>query len=167
VVIWITGRSGAGKTTLAKRIQKQTGGVLLDGDELRNLFCQKLFSEKAIKEHLLRMTQIGRLLESQGFTVIIACISPFRVYREMLQSMFIECLEIYLPGGTMWEGTTYEEPLGITTFDKAYDELWNIPSKRYKKFKNAVKEKIWETAQGEVLEEIHTYLKELPKNENN
>ena len=108
-VFWITGRKGSGKTTLAKKLAKHVSGIILDGDKVRAEFLQEGFSFKDRKLHQERMAAFARILEKQGFTVIIACISPDRDVRHMLQGTFKDCIEIQMPFGDMWEGTTYEE----------------------------------------------------------
>lgn len=81
-VYWLTGLSGAGKTTLANamaqhlRTQGQAGCVL-DGDALRAGMCRDLgFSEADHAENMRRTAELARLLTSQGITVIAALISP-------------------------------------------------------------------------------------------
>jgi len=111
MVYWITGRSGAGKTSLAKEIALRENAVILDGDEIRKLFGPGGFTPRDRFEHLIRMSKFAILLERQGFTVVIACISPDRAERKFFQSGFRACKEVYIPGGTMWPGTKYEEPL--------------------------------------------------------
>jgi hypothetical protein len=49
------------------------------------------------------------MLEDMGITPIIACVSPVKEVRARLQATFKECIEIQLPFGELWEGTTYEE----------------------------------------------------------
>ena len=109
MVYWITGRRHSGKTTLAHKLAKQIkGGVVLDGDEFRQMFPED-FSKMGRFRNQRRMAKIARLLQAQGFTPIIACVSPSKVMRKALQSYIENCIEIQLPFGELWEGTTYEE----------------------------------------------------------
>jgi len=105
-VIWVTGLSGAGKTTLAEeliqRLQEcELQPILLDGDILRNLLqvsgnVPNSHSRKARIKLALKYAQMCRLLSDQGFTVVIATISMFdEVYawnRENITNYF----EVYL-----------------------------------------------------------------------
>ena len=93
-MIWITGLPAAGKTTLARRMQAtlQAQGVpvvLLDGDDLRRTVNADLgYSEDARHENVRRIGEIARVLLAQSFTVVMACISPFRAQREALRQTF-------------------------------------------------------------------------------
>ena len=105
-VIWITGLSGAGKTTVAAALDqclKERGliPILLDGDILRNLFKStdeigKTYNREARIKLALKYAHLCKTLSSQGFTVIIATISMYdKVYawnRANLPNYF----EIYL-----------------------------------------------------------------------
>lgn len=109
MVYWITGRRHSGKTTLAYKLAKQIkGGIVLDGDDFRRLFPED-FSKMGRFRNQRRMAQMAQLLQSQGFTPIIACVSPNKNMRKCLQSIIGNCVEIQLPFGELWEGTTYEE----------------------------------------------------------
>jgi len=109
VVYWITGRKNSGKTTLAYRIATQINGIVVDGDEVRNVFPTG-YSDEERRENILRIAKIAKIFENQGRTVVVACVSPKRGWREEAQAMFDECLEICLPFGELWEGTEFEEP---------------------------------------------------------
>jgi len=107
MVYWITGRARSGKTTKAKELAKLHNGILLDGDEFRQYFDTG-FSDNERLEHIMRMAKVAAILEKQGFVVIVACISPKKEWRKQAQALFMECEEIVMPGGFMWEGTEYD-----------------------------------------------------------
>jgi adenylylsulfate kinase-like enzyme len=114
MIYFITGRAGAGKTTLAKKISSKINAVLLDGDDFRETFPMG-FSEVEREAHILHMAKIAALLERQGRDVIIAAIMPKRIWREAARSLCEKTLLIYLPGGKMWDEKEphfieYEEP---------------------------------------------------------
>ena len=81
-LIWLTGLSGAGKTTLAVRLEhylfcKDYKVFILDGDNVRNGLCNDLgFSEDDRKENLRRVAEVARLMLQAGLIVICAFISP-------------------------------------------------------------------------------------------
>jgi adenylylsulfate kinase-like enzyme len=110
VVYWITGRKNSGKTTLAYRLKAQIpDSVVLDGDEFREYFPAG-FEYGAREKNVMRIAKVAAILEKQGTTVIIACVSPYKVLREEAQALFKECIEICMPFGELWEGTEFEEP---------------------------------------------------------
>lgn len=108
MVVWITGRSGAGKTTLAKRLQLWYGGIVLDGEDVRHYFPTD-FSDRGLCKNYHNLTRIARILETQGFIVYIAVVSRSRETRKYFQFYFDNCIEIYVSGGTAWRDI-YEEP---------------------------------------------------------
>ena len=110
MIYWITGRSGSGKTTLAHKMQKQiSDSIILDGDEIREKYKIKTYTDDDRIANLSYITAKAKVLEMKGITPIIACISPIKKERKYFQSQFKNCLEIQLPFGCMWKGTIYEE----------------------------------------------------------
>lgn len=91
--IWLTGLSGAGKTTISyqlHRIFKENNipSYVLDGDVLRNGINSDLgFSEEDRRENIRRVSHIAKLLMNAGITPIISLISPFKRDRELAQSI--------------------------------------------------------------------------------
>jgi adenylyl-sulfate kinase len=87
-VLWLTGLSGAGKSTVALALQDQLTALghhsaLLDGDALRDGLCQDLgFGDAARSENIRRAAEVARLMTDAGLIVIAAFISPFRRDRD-------------------------------------------------------------------------------------
>ena len=114
MVIWITGRKGSLKTTtanvLASKYRKEGKAVLiLDGDNVRDHFpCG--FSDRERRNNIMRIAHIAAIAEAQDITVICALISPKKRWRQEARKLFKESRLMYLDGGTLWKGTTYEEP---------------------------------------------------------
>lgn len=104
--IWITGLSGAGKTTLAieiaARMRKQGKQViLLDGDKLREALGttasnKKNYSREERLALAMQYSRLCRLISEQGYTVIIATISLFKEVHKWNHTNLSEYVEIYL-----------------------------------------------------------------------
>ena len=100
-VIWFTGLSGAGKTTLAEKLAaylkaKGEKCELLDGDTVRNIFPQTGFTKKERDEHVKRMGFLASMLERNGVTVLASFISPYRESRDFVRKMCRNFVEVYV-----------------------------------------------------------------------
>ena len=100
-VIWFTGLSGAGKTTLAEKLaaylkEKGEKCELLDGDTVRNIFPQTGFTKKERDEHVKRMGFLASMLERNGVTVLASFISPYRESRDFVRKMCRNFVEVYV-----------------------------------------------------------------------
>jgi adenylyl-sulfate kinase len=93
LVIWLTGLSGAGKTTVATELERQLflagrHTYLLDGDILRRGLCSDLgFTPEARRENIRRAGELTALFADAGVIVVAAFISPFRADRERVRGM--------------------------------------------------------------------------------
>jgi bifunctional enzyme CysN/CysC len=91
-VVWMTGLSGSGKSTIANLLEKRlhVDGVhtyLLDGDNIRHGLNHDLgFTEADRIENIRRVAEVARLMVNAGLVVIVAFISPFRAERELARS---------------------------------------------------------------------------------
>ena len=89
-VLWMTGLSGSGKSTIAHRLEREllmSGHrvFVLDGDTLRTGLCADLdFSREARQENLRRAGEVAKVLRESGMLVIASFISPFRSERDTL-----------------------------------------------------------------------------------
>ena len=103
-VLWFTGLSGAGKSTIANLVEKRLVALgkhtfLLDGDNVRHGLNRDLgFTEPDRIENIRRVGEVARLLADAGLVVLTAFISPFRAEREMVRAMLPddEFIEIFI-----------------------------------------------------------------------
>ncbi|MDE2146470.1 MAG: sulfate adenylyltransferase subunit CysN [Burkholderiales bacterium] len=92
-VVWLTGLSGAGKSTIANLLEKQLLALgrhsyLLDGDNVRHGLNRDLgFTDEDRVENIRRVAEVARLMVDAGLIVITAFISPFRAEREMARAL--------------------------------------------------------------------------------
>jgi bifunctional enzyme CysN/CysC len=104
VVLWLTGISGAGKSTIANLVERQLARMnrhtfLLDGDNVRHGLNKDLgFTDADRVENIRRIGEVAKLMTDAGLVVITAFISPFRAEREMVRQMMApgEFVEIHI-----------------------------------------------------------------------
>ncbi|GLR76578.1 adenylyl-sulfate kinase [Aliivibrio sifiae] len=103
-VLWFTGLSGAGKSTIAgaleiKLVELGYHTYLLDGDNVRHGLCQDLgFSDHDRQENIRRIGELAKLMADAGLIVLSAFISPHRAEREMVRNLLPnnEFLEVFV-----------------------------------------------------------------------
>lgn len=92
-VIWMTGLSGSGKSTIANLVEKKLTELgkhtyLLDGDNVRHGLCGDLgFGDKDRVENIRRISEVSRLFVDSGTIVITAFISPFQADRDFCRAL--------------------------------------------------------------------------------
>ncbi|SOY72274.1 sulfate adenylyltransferase subunit CysN [Cupriavidus taiwanensis] len=92
-IVWFTGLSGAGKSTIANLVEKRLHALghhtyLLDGDNVRHGLNKDLgFSEADRIENIRRVAEVARLMLDAGLIVLVSFISPFRSEREMARAL--------------------------------------------------------------------------------
>ena len=103
-VLWFTGLSGAGKSTIANLVEKKLVRMnrhtfLLDGDNVRHGLNKDLgFTDADRVENIRRVGEVAKLMTDAGLIVVTAFISPFRSEREMVRQMMKpgEFIEIFI-----------------------------------------------------------------------
>ena len=103
-VLWFTGLSGAGKSTIANLVEKKLFGMgrhtyLLDGDNIRHGLNRDLgFTDADRVENIRRVGEVARLMTDAGLIVLVSFISPFRSERQLARSLLGtgEFFEIYV-----------------------------------------------------------------------
>ena len=103
-VVWFTGLSGSGKSTIAVALEKKLleeglRAYLLDGDTIRTGLNKDLtFSDDDRRENIRRIGEVCKILNDSGLIVIVALISPFKADRQMVKSLLPvgEFIEVYV-----------------------------------------------------------------------
>jgi bifunctional enzyme CysN/CysC len=95
-VLWLTGLSGAGKSTIANLVEKRLHALgkhtyLLDGDNVRHGLNRDLgFTDADRVENIRRVAEVSKLMADAGLIVLVSFISPFRAERRMARRLFDE-----------------------------------------------------------------------------
>ncbi|MDR3462255.1 MAG: sulfate adenylyltransferase subunit CysN [Beijerinckiaceae bacterium] len=103
-IVWFTGLSGAGKSTIANRVEAKLNAagvhtIMLDGDNIRHGLNKDLgFSQADRLENIRRVAEVARLMADAGLIVLCSFISPFREERQMAReiSEIGEFVEVYV-----------------------------------------------------------------------
>lgn len=101
-VLWFTGLSGAGKTTIAKQVynylvNKEIKVELLDGDEIRSSLSSDLGFSRADRDlQVQRISWVANLLSRNNVVVLVSAISPYRQAREKAISLLARGVEVFV-----------------------------------------------------------------------
>ena len=103
-VVWFTGLSGAGKSTIANLVEKRLHAegrhtYLLDGDNVRHGLNRDLgFTEADRVENIRRVAEVSKLMVDAGLIVLVSFISPFRAERQMARELMAdgEFIEVFV-----------------------------------------------------------------------
>ena len=119
VIIWFTGLSGAGKSTIANIVEQRLHGadhhtMLLDGDNVRHGLNRDLgFTEADRVENIRRVGEVAKLMLESGLIVICSFISPYRAERDMVRALVAsdEFIEVFID--TPIEECMQRDPKGL------------------------------------------------------
>jgi bifunctional enzyme CysN/CysC len=118
-VLWFTGLSGAGKSTIAKLLEQQLHlrgrhTYMLDGDNIRQGLNRDLgFTEADRVENIRRVGEVAKLMADAGLIVLCAFISPFRAEREMVRELMDEGEFVEVFVDTPLEECIERDPKGL------------------------------------------------------
>jgi len=167
-VLWFTGLSGSGKSTVAGAVEQalfELGAhtYLLDGDNVRMGLCQGLtFSDADRKENIRRIGEVAKLMADAGLIVLTAFISPHRNDRAQVRNMLPETEFIEVFVDTPLAICEQRDPKGLYKKARAgeiknftgIDSLYEAPESPEIRVENGVQ------PLSEAVEEIINYLKE-------
>jgi len=100
-VIWLTGLSGSGKSTIANQLERELSKThkveVLDGDEIRNTISAGLdFSREGIITNNKRILFLSKLIERLGGVAIVPVISPFQEIRDLTRTELNNYFEVFV-----------------------------------------------------------------------
>jgi len=102
LVVWFTGLSSSGKTTLSRAVYNllmQAGhrAEILDGDVIRRKLCRELgFSKQDRDENIRRIGFVANVLKRHGVIVLVSAISPYREIRQEMRNRMGNFIEVYV-----------------------------------------------------------------------
>jgi len=124
MITWIIGNSNSGKTTLAdyliqfrddKWVENYQGKnpynncVLLDGDNMRKVWVDLKYSDDDRYIQNIRIANLAKILDKQGFNVLVASICPYKKLRKKVKEI-TNCKFIYIEGGKKGKEYPFEHP---------------------------------------------------------
>jgi len=134
MIYWFTGQPAAGKTTLAKHLLSYLSNtekvIHIDGDDLRDIFQNKDYSETGRRRNIERAQDIARFMNEKGYSVVVSLVSPYKDQRDEFKKMN-DVIEIYvhtteIRGRENFHVTNYDPPtenfVDINTTNKRDDE---------------------------------------------
>ena len=99
MIIWLTGQPGSGKTTLCRKMMLNMGSDVfhIDGDDLRDLFDNKDYSEVGRRKNIELAQQISEYLHNKGKHLFVSLVSPYKDQRDKFKSkMGNNLIEVYV-----------------------------------------------------------------------
>ena len=116
MIIWLTGQPGAGKTTIALELMKNITSptIHVDGDDLRDIFVNKDYSELGRRRNIERAQDIALFLHRKGYTVFVSLVSPYKDQRDDFKKTS-DVIEVYvhtseIRGRESFHVSNYEPP---------------------------------------------------------
>lgn len=139
-IFYFIGQPGSGKTTIAKKLVEYIDDLTyhIDGDDIREIFNNKDYSEEGRRKNIQRAQDIARFLSRKDTTVVMSLVSPYKDLRDELKKDSL-VVEIYLHttedrGRNNYHVENFEPPtenfIDIDTTNKTEEETFKILTKK-------------------------------------
>lgn len=139
-IFYFIGQPGSGKTTIAKKLVEYIDDLTyhIDGDDIREIFNNKDYSEEGRRKNIQRAQDIARFLSRKDTTVVMSLVSPYKNLRDELKKDSL-VVEIYLHttedrGRNHYHVENFEPPtenfIDIDTTNKTEEETFKILIKK-------------------------------------
>lgn len=100
MIYWFTGQPGAGKTTLCQYLKLnkfKRKCIHIDGDDMRDVFQNKDYSEAGRRANIEKAQTIAQYLNAKGYTVLVSLVSPYKDQRESFKQLLgNQLVEVYV-----------------------------------------------------------------------
>ncbi len=102
MIIWLTGNTDSGKTTLAESLyfKMSNDTIILDGDDMRTVWNDLKLSKADRYENNFRIARLARIIDNQGHDVIVAVIAPYKELRENIDKLIPDTKWVYVRRGS-------------------------------------------------------------------
>lgn len=139
MIFYIVGQPGAGKTTLALELMKNLSPTIhIDGDDLRDIFVNKDYSELGRRKNIERAQDIALFLHNKGYIVLMSLVSPYKDQRDTFKKL-ADVIEVYVHtsevrGRENFHVSNYEPPTeNFIDIDTTIDTVEETSNKLLKK----------------------------------
>lgn len=145
MIYYLIGQPHAGKTTLSKLLKQHLypqNIIQIDGDEIRDIFQNKDYSEQGRRKNIQRAQDIAKFLNAKGFDVIVSLVSPYKDLRDELK-LSSNVIEVYIHT-TDVRG---RESFHVENYEKPTEDYISIDTSGVSEF----------TSLGELINKINEY----------
>ena len=145
MIYYLIGQPHAGKTTLSKLLKQHLypqNIIQIDGDEIRDIFQNKDYSEQGRRKNIQRAQDIAKFLNAKGFDVIMSLVSPYKDLRDELK-LTSNVTEVYIHT-TDVRG---RESFHVENYEKPTEDYISIDTSSVSEF----------TSLGELINKINEY----------
>jgi adenylylsulfate kinase len=145
MIYYLIGQPHAGKTTLSKLLKQHLypqNIIQIDGDEIRDIFQNKDYSEQGRRKNIQRAQDIAKFLNAKGFDVIMSLVSPYKDLRDELKSTS-NVTEVYIHTNDV----RGRESFHVENYEKPTEDYISIDTSGVSEF----------TSLGELITKINEY----------